>query len=109
MIYLASPFFNDKQLEVVKNIERLLSAMNREFYSPRMDGVLIHMSKEERKKQGKRLYDLNIKNIINCTLLLAVIDDWDTGVVFELGFAAGLRDRRGGNIPTIVTFTNHDD
>ena len=101
MIYIASPFFNESQLEFVKRIEIALQDAGIKFFSPRSEGVLIEMSPSKKAKAAKKIYDSNVKHIEDCDILLAVIDDRDTGTMFEIGYAAALKK-------PVVTLTNFD-
>jgi len=100
-VYIASPFFDDEQLELVKLIENMLTVNKIDFFSPRSEGILNDMSIEEKEKSLKKIFQSNVDNIDNCTMVIAVIDDWDTGTVWELGYAYGKEK-------PIFTFSNHD-
>lgn len=84
--YIAAPFFSYDQKEVVKSIEGLLDEYFIDYYSPMRDGVLKEMSKEERAKRMEEIYNKNLHELLNCDLVVAVIDDYDTGTVFEIGY-----------------------
>ena len=101
-VYLASPFFTAEQLEVVMQVEKALAVSGLEYYSPRKDGVLQDMSLDERKAAMKKIFELNVKNIDECDLLLAIMNWKDLGVVFELGLAFA-------NAKTIITFCSNDE
>ena len=87
-VYIASPFFNEEQLEVVKQIEAELEKEGIEYFSPRKDGVLKDMDKKSREEIAPEIYKKNIAGVRNCTAVIAVIDNFDPGTVFELGYAA---------------------
>ena len=92
-IYLAGPFFNDKQLETIESIEAELDKYGFDYFSPRKGGgVLSHLSPEDRTKESKRIYDSNVSEMINANVLLAVVDDRDTGTVYEMGYFRALTD-----------------
>ena len=101
MIYLASPFFNEEQLNFVKELEEAFDIAGISYFSPRSEGVLIEMTPEEKEKKMTEIFESNVKHIAQANLVVAVIDDWDTGTVWEMGFAYGI------NIP-IMTISNHD-
>jgi len=90
MIYLASPFFNEEQLNFVKQIENKLIENNLVFFSPRRCGILKNMSAEERAARMADIFAVNINQIENSDCIVAVIDDRDPGTIFEIGFAFGL-------------------
>lgn len=86
-VYIAGPFFNDKQKDLIKRIENELDKYGIKYFSPRSEGVLIDMTPEEKEKQMSKIYNSNINHMIDCKCMLAIIDDWDTGTVFEMGYA----------------------
>lgn len=87
--YIAAPFFNEAQLKFVVSIESYLHENEIKFFSPRSEGILMNMSKEEKEKALKNIFDSNIEHMDKCDFMIAVIDDWDTGTVFEIGYAFG--------------------
>lgn len=109
-IYLAGPFFNPKQLELIEKIETLIENcfQSREYslYSPRKDCVLKNLSKEDKIKNAKRVYVDNISQIMGCTLMIAVIDDHDAGTMFEIGYLTSIKDGAdilSANYPFLIT------
>lgn len=83
-VYIASPFFNEEQLERVQFIENKLTENNIEFFSPRSDTyVRPDSSSEERKKA----FEDNIKAIAQSDFIIAVTDGKDVGTMFEAGYA----------------------
>lgn len=86
-VYIASPFFDKKQLDLVKKIESALTKAHIDFFSPRSEGTLKKMSKEKREVESMKIYKSNIRNINECSHMLVVIDGHDTGTVFEFGYA----------------------
>jgi len=106
-VYIASPFFNQTQLNMVDKIERTLDQYGVKYFSPRLEGVITKMTPEEKEKHIKKIYQSNIQNMQTCNMMIAVIDDYDTGTVFELGYFNSIKDlietgRR------IVTITGND-
>lgn len=87
-VYIAAPFFTASQLSLVVRIEELLEEQNIPYFSPRSSGTLIDMTEEERKAAKKEIYDLNIYKIEESDVMIACIDDFDTGTVFEMGYGA---------------------
>jgi len=102
-IYLAAPFFTPEQLACVERLEGMLSGLPLEVYSPRTDGVLMKMSREERIRNARKLFDLNCHHISTSDVVVAVIDDRDVGTTWELGYASC--HRREYLLPKIVTYT----
>jgi nucleoside 2-deoxyribosyltransferase len=102
-VYLASGFFNLKQVSLVETIEGMARKAGIDLYSPRRDGpgILASMSQDERDEKGMEIFSTNCIEIVASDAVLAVIDDRDTGVVFEMGFAYGR------SVP-IVSFSNEN-
>jgi len=101
MIYLASPFFNEKQLNFVKKLEEAFTLAELQFFSPRSEGVLKDMTPEERSQRMLEIFDSNISHMNAACVIVAVIDNYDTGTVFEIGYGYGK------DIP-IFTITDND-
>jgi nucleoside 2-deoxyribosyltransferase len=99
-VYLAAPFFNPRQVTIVEAIEASLDGLGISYYSPRREGVLSGMTVAERRAAVARIFDANVLNIKQAELVVAVIDDRDVGVAWEIGYAYGLMPR-----PAIVTYT----
>jgi nucleoside 2-deoxyribosyltransferase len=100
-VYVGAPFFNERQLQVVLSIEAVLDQLRIAHYSPRIDGVLIEMPPAERLAQSRRIFNLNKTGIRGADIVIAVVDDRDPGVMWEIGFAhAQLRP------PKIVTYSD---
>ena len=87
MIYIAGPFFNEEQVELIEAIETCLDFNQLEYYSPRSEGVLMNMTPEEKKARMKYIFDKNIEMLNAADTVIAVIDNYDTGTVFEIGYA----------------------
>lgn len=100
-VYIASPFFNEEELNFVKQIESTMDSIGMTYYSPRKDVILQDVPKEERLKMTKQVYDNNVNNIEECDVMIAVIDNRDVGTMFEMGYAAAMKKY-------IITVTNHD-
>ena len=86
-IYLAGPFFNEKQLKTIQLIEKEFDKHGFDYFSPRKGGGSIaHLPPEEKRKESKRIYDSNVEEIVKANILFAVVDDRDTGTVYEMGY-----------------------
>jgi nucleoside deoxyribosyltransferase len=84
--YLAAPFFNDKQRDLVTYLEGLWTSAQ-PIYSPRNDGFVLKPNATTSEKT--KVFEENIRAIISARFMLAVIDDFDPGVIWEMGFAYG--------------------
>jgi len=85
-VYIAAPFFNEEQLDVVRKIELLLESNGINFFSPRSEGILKDLNVEQRKLEMGRLFRSNVDHMDWCTHCVAVVDDYDTGTVWEMGY-----------------------
>lgn len=100
-VYIAAPFFNAKQLTLVKAIEGELTDLAVEYYSPRVGGILMELSAEEKTQSKGQIYKDNVDQIDSCTHMIAVIDDRDVGTIWEMGYATA----KG---KTIASISNED-
>jgi nucleoside 2-deoxyribosyltransferase len=93
-VYLAAPFFSDKQIERVEMMEKVLRSEGFDVFSPRENQLkgLEFGSKEWRDA----VFANDITNIHKADLVVAIYDEEDAGTMFELGFAYANR------IPCIV-------
>ena len=74
-IYLAGPFFNEKQVDVIERIENEFDKYGFDYFSPRKGGgVISHLSPEERTKESKRIYESIISGMVNANVLFAAVD-----------------------------------
>jgi nucleoside 2-deoxyribosyltransferase len=94
-IYIAAPFFTPQQLATVMKIESMIDDVEKiDFYSPRMDGVLQDMTPELRAASYASVYQKNVDMIETCDAVLAVLDEKDTGTIWEMGYARGHHGHR---------------
>ena len=85
-IYLASPFFNDKQ-EIREEIVALaLRGRGLEVYRPRENGII---TKEFTEVEQDSIFKDNIRAINNSKVVLAITDEKDMGTIWEAGYAYG--------------------
>lgn len=86
-VYLAAGFFNDDQRAVCTAIENMAEEAGVPLYSPRHDGgVLVPDATEEEREF---IFRSNVVAIEVADWVLAVIDDFDPGVIWEMGLAYG--------------------
>lgn len=86
-IYLAGPFFNEDQLIVAAIVEQLAEAANLDHFSPRLRCCC---PPDATIAQRKLSFDMNVEAITNADLVLARIDDFDPGTMWEIGYAYGV-------------------
>ena len=91
-VYIASPFFTNEQLCYVLNIEETLDEFEINYFSPRKSGSIKDMSESEKVKNAKIMYQRNVSELIACNVTLVNLDWKDTGTIFELGYAARLKE-----------------
>ena len=92
-IYLAGPFFSEKQINLIEKIESEFDKYGFDYFSPRKSGgVISHLSLEDRTRESKKIYDSNIREMVNANVLFAIIDGRDTGTVYEMGYFKALTD-----------------
>jgi len=82
-VYIAGPFFNDQQLEVIENIKKLLDSLDLSYFSPK---DRLRFNKSDPPEKAAECFKLNVEAMNKADLMIAVIDDFDTGTIFEMGF-----------------------
>jgi hypothetical protein len=95
MIYIAAPFFNERQAEAVRVVENILGRTGFKFWSPRQHGVIVKELPVAERKSGSimtKVFEGNVRALDNTNLLFACIDregaerNADAGTMFELGY-----------------------
>jgi len=79
--YIAAPFFNSKQLEIVETIKQTLEQLDIGYFSPKDESMF---------KQGDdpvKILDLNCAAIKSSDFIIVVTDDKDVGTIWEAGYA----------------------
>jgi nucleoside deoxyribosyltransferase len=87
-IYLAGPFFNPEQIKVQAYIEGLCRRLELPFFSPRLECLC---PPDATPAQRTKTFQMNVKHIENASFVLARIDDYDPGTIWELGCAFAFR------------------
>lgn len=94
-IYLAGPFFDDEQLNLVKEIERALTVNPTvsEFFSPRK-GSVNNTDEIGSDHWAKATFEKDISEIRKADAIVAILDyphdNPDSGTAFEIGYAYSL-------------------
>lgn len=97
-IYFAHPCFNDCQ-EQFKNefLEKLRTTLGETQYGkavgiidPFTDTPNIEGNRETKLKLSRIVKDTCIKMLEECDMVVALVDDGDTGVAFEAGYASAI-------------------
>lgn len=85
-VYLAGPFFSEEQIERVNFIEDLLESLYFDIFSPRQASKI---------KPGATIQDMldtfrgNVDGIEEADFVLAILDENDSGTLFECGYSYG--------------------
>lgn len=83
-IYLAGPFFNEEQVSTQALLEGMCNEMGWPFFSPRLD---CFCPPKATKAQQDLTFKMNVDHVKSAPLVLARIDDFDTGTMWEMGLA----------------------
>ena len=97
MYYIAGPLFNEGQIEAIREIEDMLDQRGEPYFTPREYGVIA--DEPMTPQRMKRIYQMNVDMVALSHCLIAILDDRDSGTIFEIGYAAARQ------IP-IITFSN---
>lgn len=88
MIYLASPFFNDKERAVKSRIKEVLERNEYQVYDPQSPSSPYNYE-DSNAEWGQIVYTSDIEAIENSNYVIAI--DWglygDNGTAFEVGYA----------------------
>jgi nucleoside 2-deoxyribosyltransferase len=86
-VYIASPFFNPKQIEQVEFIKETLTRLGYEYFSPKDFFVLNPNATAEDRK---RIFDVNVEKIEWADFVLCNTEAKDLGTIWEAGFSYGI-------------------
>ena len=97
LIYLASPFFNEFELECVKRAEKILSDRGFELFSPRLHEVRENKD-ENLSLWAQKTFEMDRDNIDRADYMVMLYHGGysDSGTAWECGYACGK------GIPVIV-------
>ena len=98
-VYIASPFFNPLQIQIVEDIKTALEEIGVEYYSPK-DANLFENFKD---MDPKVIFNENVVNILNRDTVVVVTDGKDVGTIFEAGFAFA------SNIPIVYVWLDRPE
>lgn len=87
-LYLAGPFFTPEQKIVSELVESLSERAGLDFFSPRLR---CFCPPGADLTQRNLTFSTNIEAIEQCDLVLACIDDFDPGTMWEIGYAYALK------------------
>lgn len=95
-VYIAAPFFNDKQLQIVEDIKAILEEQCIEYFSPKDESMF---------KQGddpKQILKLNCRAIEHSDFVIVVTDDKDVGTIWEAGYSYAF------NVPILYVWLGYE-
>ncbi|MFH5807877.1 nucleoside 2-deoxyribosyltransferase [Lactiplantibacillus plantarum] len=87
-IYLAGPWFTEGQPERLAKIEKLMEELELTYYSPRLDGI--DLTPDATEADRNAVFTDNVDHLKRAKLVVAVVDGFDTGTIWETGTAYGL-------------------
>ncbi|MCW6125701.1 nucleoside 2-deoxyribosyltransferase [Lactiplantibacillus plantarum] len=87
-IYLAGPWFTEGQPERLAKIEKLMDELELTYYSPRLDGI--DLTPDATEADRNAVFTDNVDHLKRAKLIVAVVDGFDTGTIWETGTAYGL-------------------
>lgn len=104
LIYLAAPWFNQSQMERMQKVLRLLKewsclGTDRRIFAPYEVFVC---PPDASKMIRRRTYEGNLCAIADCDIVVAITDEKDMGTIFEVGYAAAIRDLHTRQLPIVV-------
>lgn len=82
--YIASPFFNEEQLERLEYIKKCLNNRGFTFFSPKDE---LWVKPGDGKAIRQKAFQDNLEAIKTSAFILAVTDGKDMGTLFECGYA----------------------
>jgi nucleoside 2-deoxyribosyltransferase len=83
-IYLAGPFFSLHEKWIIEECHRILENLGFNVFSPMHDvGILGNDISEEKLQE---VVEEDLEEIDSCDAILAILDNYDPGTSFELGY-----------------------
>jgi nucleoside 2-deoxyribosyltransferase len=108
-IYLASPFFNQEEVDFVEKVRDKLMGIGFNVYSPKDCGGMFGVDKD--KSQAEDVFNTDCNALATCPVMVAIIDDFDPGTIWEIGagYAASKRiitiSRNGYGLNIMLAFS----
>lgn len=119
--YLASPWFNAVQMDVMRSVRKIIIGEFTEeidLFAPYFDGIVLDKDNDSLEMR-ERVFDLDIGMVARVDLVVAIVDDFDPGTIFEMGGGSLLNwvakksfnvkaalFREGFRVPDIIAFSN---
>ena len=86
-VYIASPFFNPKQVDQVEFMKTALTETGHEYFSPKDFFVL---NPNATQADRTRIFDVNCEKIQWADFVLCNTESKDLGTIWEAGYAYGI-------------------
>jgi|TARA_Y100000034_G_scaffold95237_1_gene115558 nucleoside 2-deoxyribosyltransferase len=83
-IYLAGPFFNEKEVQKIKDVKKILEDAKYKVFSPMHE---CHLPPKASLKDRQKVFKQNIRAIKYSDKIVAITDGKDTGTMFEIGYS----------------------
>lgn len=80
-VYIAGPFFNPRQVEIIESIKALLDVNGVQYFSPKDECLF-----DPKTTTPEQVLDINLKALFKTDLTLCVTDGKDPGTLFEAGW-----------------------
>jgi len=94
-VYLAAGWFNPEQKKQMEQVLSVLQKMHAngivDYFAPYQDGFVLKKEDPERKRKMAMVWWLDINQLKECDLIIAVTQDHDVGTIFECGYASALQ------------------
>jgi nucleoside 2-deoxyribosyltransferase len=97
-VYLAGPFFNEEEVAFVDKLAALLEKIGLKVYNPKEEGGILGETAPWEK--ASEIFEEDCRGIRGSEIILAIIDDFDPGTIWEMGYAHALGK-------PIITISNH--
>lgn len=86
-VYLAGPWFQAGEPQRLAKLEQVMDDLGISYYSPRLDGI--DLTPDATDADRDAVFADNTTHLKAAQLVLAVVDDNDTGTIWETGMAFG--------------------
>jgi nucleoside 2-deoxyribosyltransferase len=80
-VYIAGPFFNPRQVEIIESTKALLDVHGVRYFSPKDECLF-----DPKSTTPEQVLELNVKALLKTDLALCVTDGKDPGTLFEAGW-----------------------
>lgn len=88
-IYLASGWFNEQQMSIMKEIKEVLDVFKSQgtvdYFAPYWNGIVLKPG--DPKEKWKETWNLDIDMIKDSQLMIANIEGFEPGTIYECGYA----------------------